>query len=405
MDFKYIIRKRGTRPGTDTSISSVAAATAVRQFHKTIPGYTPTPFMTLSSMANEIGIKQLYVKDESSRFGLNAFKVLGGSYAVANILAEQMELPPASLEFDQLIKGSSLLVPDDMTFITATDGNHGRGLAWFVNKLGYHSVVYMPKGSAQERLDNILAENADAHITNLNYDGSVHLAERDAAAHGWTLVQDTAWEGYEKIPSWIMQGYMTLADEIHDCLVALGDEKPTHIFLQAGVGSYAGAVLGYFTSAYGEGRPISIIVEPTKAACHYRSAKIDDGSVHFVEGDMPTIMAGLACGEPSIISWKILDAYADAFITCPDYVAAEGMRMLANPLNGDPRIVSGESGAVGAGLIREIMRNPTLAEFKEQLHFDEASRVLIISTEGATDHAHYKAVVWDGKDSSYFEKV
>lgn len=403
MDFKYIIRKRGTRPGTDTSITSTTVATAVRKFHKTIPGYSPTPLLSLDAMAKEIGVGKLYVKDESSRFGLNAFKALGGSFAVANILAERMNLPLSSMGFALLIKGISPLIPDDMTFITATDGNHGRGLAWFVNKLGYRSVVYMPKGSAQERLDNILAENADAHITNLNYDGSVHLAERDATAHGWTLVQDTAWEGYEKIPSWIMQGYMTLADEIHDSLVALGDDKPTHIFLQAGVGSYAGAVLGYFVSAYGEDRPITIIVEPNKAACHYRSAKINDGSVHFVEGDMPTIMAGLACGEPSIISWKILDAYADAFLACPDYVAAEGMRMLANPLNGDPSIVSGESGAVGAGLIREIMRNSDLADFKEQLQFDNTSRVLIISTEGATDHAHYSAVVWDGKNPSYFE--
>jgi diaminopropionate ammonia-lyase len=403
MDYKYIIRKRGIKPEADTSISSVSVAAKVRSFHKTIPGYKPTPLVLLPGMAKELGIGRLYVKDESYRFGLNAFKALGGSYAVANILAEKMGAPLDNLAFDQLLKGKSPLIPDDMTFITATDGNHGRGLAWFVNKLGYRSVVYMPKGSAQERLDNILAENADAHITKLNYDGSVHKAERDAEAHGWTLVQDTAWEGYEKIPSWIMQGYMTLADEIHDGLLALGDEKPTHIILQAGVGSYAGAVLGYFASTYGKDRPITIIVEPTKAACHYKSAKIDDGMVHFVEGDMPTIMAGLACGEPSIISWKILDSYADAFITCPDYVAAEGMRLLANPPEDDPRIVSGESGAVGAGLIREIMRNSDLAEFKEQLHFDSSSRILIISTEGATDQAHYKAVVWDGKNPSYHE--
>lgn len=403
MDYKYILRKRGQKPEADTSIASVSVARKVRTFHQTIPGYTPTPLVSLHGMANEVGIGQLYVKDESFRFGLKAFKALGGSYAVANILAEKMGVSLEDLAFEQLRKGSSPLVPDDMTFITATDGNHGRGLAWFVNQLGYRSVVYMPKGSAQERLDNILAENADAHITKLNYDGAVHKAERDADEHGWTLVQDTAWEGYEKIPAWIMQGYMTLADEIHDGLIALGDEKPTHIFLQAGVGSYAGAVLGYFASTYGKERPITIIVEPTKAACHYKSAIIDDGMVHFVEGDMPTIMAGLACGEPSIISWKILDSYADAFITCPDYVAAEGMRLLANPVGTDTRIVSGESGAVGAGLIREIMRNPDLAEFKEQLQFNDASRVLIISTEGDTDQAHYKAVVWDGKNPSYLE--
>ncbi len=293
MDYKYVIRRRGTRPGTDTSISSVAVAKESRRFHGTIPGYAPTPLLSLPAMATEIGIDRLFVKDESSRFGLNAFKSLGGSYAVANILAEKMGKALGEMEFKDLIQGTSPLIPQDMTFITATDGNHGRGLAWFVNKLGYRSVVYMPKGSSKERLDNILAENADAHITQLNYDGSVHLAERDAGLHGWTLVQDTAWEGYEKIPGWIMQGYMTLADEIHEALSRLGEEKPTHIFLQAGVGSYAGAVLGYFTSTYGEDRPITIIVEPTKAACHYRSAKIDDGMVHFVEGDMPTNDGGV----------------------------------------------------------------------------------------------------------------
>jgi len=403
MDYKYVIRKRGARPGADTSMVSVDVARESRRFHATIPGYAPTDLVELKEMAGEIGISRLYVKDESTRFGLNAFKALGGSYAVANILAERIGKPLSTLRFEDLIKGHSDKVPEDMTFITATDGNHGRGLAWFVNKLGYRSVVYMPKGSSKERLFNILAENADAHVTKLNYDGSVHMAERDAAEHGWTLVQDTAWEGYEKIPAWIMRGYMTLADEIHQALTETGKGMPTHVFLQAGVGSYAGAVLGYFVSTYGENRPTTIIVEPTKAACHYKSAKIDDGNVHFVEGDMPTIMAGLACGEPSIISWKILDAYGDAFITCPDYVAAEGMRLLGSPLPGDPRIVSGESGAVGAGLIREIMRNPDLAEFKSQLRFDSDSRVLIISTEGATDHDHYKAVVWDGKNPSYMD--
>jgi diaminopropionate ammonia-lyase len=180
----------------------------------------------------------------------------------------------------------------------------------------------------------------------------------------------------------------------------MGEKKPTHLILQAGVGSFASSVLGLFASLYGDERPVTVIVEPANAACLYKSALADDGKVHFVTGDMNTIMAGLACGEPSTVSYKIIDSYADAFITCGDSVAAEGMRVLGNPLGDDPRIISGESGAVPAGLLREIMRNGKLNEFKEKLNFGKDSRVLLISTEGDTDKDNYRRIVWDGQNNS-----
>jgi len=230
----------------------------------------------------------------------------------------------------------------------------------------------------------------------MNYDGAVHLAERNAQEFGWVLMQDTAWDGYEEIPTYIMQGYLTLTYEIYRQLQEMGEEKPTHLLLQAGVGSFASSVLGFFASVYGEDRPITVIVEPDKAACLYKSALANDGKVHFVTGDMDTIMAGLACGEPSTVSFRIIDAYADAFVMCGDSVAAEGMRLLASPAGNDPKIVSGESGAATTGLFREIMRSSKLKELKEALGFDRHSRVLLISTEGDTDRVNYRRVVWDG---------
>jgi diaminopropionate ammonia-lyase len=193
-----------------------------------------------------------------------------------------------------------------------------------------------------------------------------------------------------------MQGYLTLSYEIYHQLAQMDEQPPTHIILQAGVGSFSSSVLGFFTSLYGADRPISVIVEPQNAACIYKTALANDGNLHFVTGDMNTIMAGLACGEPSTVSYRIIDAYADAFVTCGDEIAAEGMRLLGSPCGGDARIVSGESGAVPAGLLREIMRNEKLSALRGALGFDEHSRVLLISTEGDTDQKNYRRVVWDG---------
>ncbi len=393
---EYILRTRGERPAASLEAVSVREAEKAQRFHSSFPGYQFTPLVKLNHLAQRLGVGRVYVKDESYRFGLNAFKVLGGGYAIGSYLAQRLGKDISEVSYQSLTDEDTRKHLGDVTFVTATDGNHGRGVAWMANKLRQRAVVYMPKGSAKERLDNILKENADASITDLNYDGAVHLAEQHAKENGWVLTQDTAWDGYEVIPTWIMQGYMTLGVEILAQLKEMGDEPPTHLFLQAGVGSFAGAILGYFAAVYGDKRPTAVVVEPNEAACVFKSAKLNDGKVHFVTGDMPTIMAGLACGEPSTVSYRILDAYADAFVSCPDYVAANGMRILGNPMTGDARVISGESGAVGAGLLHAIMQNKDMAALRERLCLNASSRVLLISTEGDTDRENYRRIVWEG---------
>lgn len=391
-EFKVVQYERKSGPKYNLDFLNLESAKKVQSFHASFPVYKETPLVELKHTAKSMGLGNIYIKDESYRFGLNAFKVLGGSYAIGNYLAKRLGKSITEMPYEILVSGEIKRELGDITFVTATDGNHGRGVAWTAKQLRQKSVVYMPKGSAEERLMNIRAEGADASITDLNYDEAVRLANSQAEQKGWVMVQDTAWEGYEDIPGWIMQGYGTMGYEAYMQL----PEKPTHIFLQAGVGSMAGAVAGFFASVYGGDRPIITIVEPNKADCIYKTAEAADGKLHFVTGDMDTIMAGLACGEPCSIGWNVLRDYADNFISCPDYAAAQGMRVLGNPEAGDTKVVSGESGASAFGCIAEIMRDKTLVELKNKLKLDENSKVLFFSTEGDTDKENYKSIVWDG---------
>lgn len=367
----------------------LAAAEAALAFHQSFPEYAVTPLADLKNLAGALGVAGIYIKDESRRFGLNAFKVLGGSHCLGRYIGRRLGggLP----DYAALVSPETRARLGELTFVTATDGNHGRGIAWTANRLGQKSVVYMPAGSAAERLENIRALGADASITDRNYDGAVRLASERAEENGWILVQDTTWPGYEEIPTWIMQGYTTMALE---AVRQLGDARPTHVFLQAGVGAMAGALTAFFVHYYGKNRPKIIVVEPDKADCFYRSACV--GEPRAVGGAMDTIMAGLACGEPCTIAWDILRAYADWFVSMPDWVAAQGMRVLGNPLGGDPCVVSGESGASTAGLVTELLRSPARAALREQFGLDSASRILCVSTEGDTDRRNYRGIVWDG---------
>lgn len=369
---------------------------SVRDFHGKFAEYEATPLHSLNELSKRLGVEKLWVKDESYRFGLNAFKVLGGAYATGKYLAEILDIDISQLSFEDL---KSLGIKErlgNLTFVTATDGNHGRGIAWAASKLGQKSVVFMPKGSSVSRLENIKKEGAEAYITDFNYDDAVRFASQYAKENNGVLIQDSSWEGYEKIPKWIMQGYCTLIDEAIEQIRNEGYERPTHVFLQAGVGAFAGAVLGYLTLKFGDERPITVIVEPEEAACIYKSAKFGDGKTHAVSGDMPTIMAGLACGEPSIVSWDILRDFANMYISCSDKLSARGMRILGNPLPGDPRIISGESGAVGIGVISKILEDDDYKKLSDELQLTDDSKILIISTEGDTDPDAYRKIVWDG---------
>ncbi|MFA6075108.1 MAG: diaminopropionate ammonia-lyase [Negativicutes bacterium] len=368
----------------------------VRNFHRSIPGYKPTPLRDLDNLATKLGLGKIFIKDESYRFGLNAFKVLGGSFAIAKYLAQKLNKSIEQMPFSVMTSDAVRRQLGDVTFATTTDGNHGRGVAWTANVLKQKSVVHMPVGSSQFRLDMIRAEGATADITNMNYDDTVRLTAKESAENGWVIIQDTAWEGYEEIPLWIMQGYGTMALEADEQIAAEGFEPPTHVFVQAGVGSLAGAIQGYFADRYGADVKV-VIAEARAADCLYRSAVANDGQPHNVGGDLTTIMAGLACGEPNIIGWKILRDYSSAFVSCRDVVAAYGMRLLGNPLTGDAKVVSGESGAVTAGLLSLLMTDNSLAELKTALGLCSSSRVLMFSTEGDTDPEHYREVVWNGK--------
>lgn len=392
-DFKITNIERCKEDKKVRDFLSMEACRNVSKYHKSYPAYCETPLVELKDTAKELGLKNVYVKDESYRFGLNAFKVLGASYAMGVYLAEKLDLPLEEMTFEKLSSKEAKEKLGDITFITTTDGNHGRGLAWTANELGFKSIVKMPKGSAQERLDNIKACGADAEITDMNYDDAVRYCNDLAEKHGYVMVQDTAWEGYEEIPKNIMRGYATMA---YEAIEQLGDKVPTHVFLQAGVGSLAGAVTGLFANHYGENKPKIIIVEPNKADCIYRTAEAKDGELHFVGGDMNTIMAGLACGEPNKIGWDVLTESAEYAISCPDWVAARGMRVMGNPRGEDKKIISGESGAATFGFVSTVMEREELADMRKELGLDENSVVLCFSTEGDTDRENYKKIVWDG---------
>ena len=369
------------------------------EFHKSFPQYTVTPLQKLSSLASYLGVKNIFCKDESYRFGLNAFKVLGGSYAMGCYIAKELGRDISDLPYNVLSSDRLREEFGQATFFTATDGNHGRGVAWAASRLGQKAVVRMPKGTTKTRFDNIAKEGATVTIEECNYDDCVRMAAAEAAKteHG-IIVQDTAWDGYEEIPSWIMQGYGTMVMEADQQLKEQGVERPTHVFVQAGVGSLAGAVVGYFAHKYKENPPVMVVCEAAAADCLYRSAEKKTGELVNVTGDLQTIMAGLACGEPNTTSWDILKNHVSVFVAAPDWVSAKSMRMLAAPIKGDPQVTSGESGAVTFGVLNEIMTNPDYADLKEALQLDENSQVLLFSTEGDTDPERYKEIVWDGKD-------
>ena len=389
-------------PKTDDAQLKVMALDEVkkaRAFHESFPQYSVTPLVKLDKMAERLGLGEVYIKDESYRFGLNAFKVLGGSFAMARYIAQQVGKDVSELPYQVLTSQELKDEFGQATFFTATDGNHGRGVAWAANKLGQKSVVLMPKGTTQTRLNNILAEGAQATIEEYNYDECVRMANDMAnKTENGIMVQDTAWDGYEEIPAWIMQGYGTMAMEANEQLGDYGCDRPTHVFIQAGVGSLAGAVQGYFANRYPENPPKVIVVEAEAAACLYKGASLGDGSIQIVDGDMVTIMAGLACGEPNTISWDILKNHVDTFVATPDWAAARGMRMLAAPIKGDAPITSGESGAVPFGTLACMMCMDEYKELREHLGLDENSKVLLFSTEGDTDPERYESIVWGGND-------
>ncbi len=362
------------------------AESAIRDW----PGYRETPLHALPALASRLGLGALRYKDESGRFGLGSFKALGGAYAVYRLIARQIALrygvpTPRPAE---ILGGRYRDEVRGMTVTCATDGNHGRSVAWGAQLFGCRCVIYIHATVSEGRRAAIAHYDAEVVRVPGNYDDSVRHAAAQAEQNGWTVVSDTTYEGYRDIPIDVMHGYGVMAREI----VYQMPEPPTHVFVQAGVGALAASVCAAFWQAWGPARPRFTVVEPVNAACLYQSGLA--GHPVAVHGDLDTVMAGLACGEVSPVAWEILAGGADAFATVEDDFALEGMRVFANPAGADPAIVSGETGASGLALLLATAVNEPI---RDTLRLGGDSRVLLIGSEGDTDPTIYREVV--GRDA------
>ena len=406
-DYQYILRTKEKDFSAADELFNIQQARTARAFHRQMPGYKMTPLRSLPHLAQMLGLGGIYVKDEAQRLQLNSFKVMGGSFAIYRFIQKKLGIPDEKMSYEYLVSKECHDACGDLTFASATDGNHGRGVAWAAMMLGHKCEIYVHKETSQARIDAIARYGARVTVVDGNYDDAVRQVAVDAEKNGWEIISDTAWEGYTEIPTWIMQGYTTIMLECQEQFAGLGIQRPSHVFIQAGVGALAAATIGFYASLFKDNPPKFIVVEPDKAACIYETAKYNDGELHSVTGDLDTIMAGLACGDPNPIGWKVLDGCADMFLQVPDYTAARGMRILATPLKGDPFVISGESGAVTLGALYSLITEPEGTGIRKVLGLDENSNILCINTEGNTDPVHFRQIIWDGVDavpSSYLTR-
>ena len=367
-----------------------------RGFHQQIPGFRSSPLKGLSGLAAMIGVGGIWVKDEAVRLDLGSFKVLGGSFAIYRYLRQRLGAEDRELTFAELTSSEVRERLGPITFATATDGNHGRGVAWAASALKQKAVIYVHSKTSEARIRAIAAQGAEVKVIDGTYDDAVRQITVDAENNGWQVISDTSWEGYEEIPIWIMQGYATLFSEAQEQIAGQGLVKPTHLFVQAGVGALAASGIAFYHRLLGDDAPVCVVVEPTDAACLLASARSGDGRPHSFPGALDTIMAGLACGDPSPIAWQLLWDCADAFIASPDYVAAKGMRVYGVPLDGDPAVISGESGAVTLGALMFLMEHAEGKPLRQELGLGTDSQVLLINSEINTDPEYFRRVAWEG---------
>ena len=396
-DYKYLIHHGSKDIGMAKKMFNVDIARKARVCHRQIPGYRMTPLASLPNLAAMLKVGGIYIKDEGQRLILNSFKVMGGSFALYNFLKKRLGVS-GELSFEYLKSEECHKKTGEITFASATDGNHGRGIAWASQQLGYKCVIYVHNETSKPRIEAIRSYGARVEIVDGNYDDAVRKVAQDAKKYNWEIISDTSWDGYTEIPTWIMQGYTTMLLEAQEQLAGVGISRPSHVFVQAGVGALAAATVGFYAALFPENPPVFVVVEPDKAPCVFESVKAGDGKCHSIKGDLNTIMAGLACGDPSPIALPVLDANTDVFVQVPDYIAARGMRILSCPLTGDPFVISGESGAVTLGTLFTLKNPNCPQDLREALALDEHSNILLINTEGNTDPVQFRRVIWDGLD-------
>lgn len=370
---------------TQSKIAGIAGVAEVKSFLDAFPDYQPTPLVELKNLAKSLGLESIFFKDESGRYGLSSFKALGGAYAVARVVHRYVEeklgrkVSPAELVSDEC-----RAIASELTICCATDGNHGRSVAAGAQKYGCRCVIYLHANVSQSREDAISQFGAQTVRIPGNYDDSVDEAFRVSAENGWMVVSDFAREGYEEIPGLVMQGYTIMLNEIWEQTTA----PYTHIFIQAGVGGLAAVVAGFFLDKMGSERPKLIVVEPNKANCLQLSA-VANKPLAMEAGD-ESIMAMLECYEPSLSAWRVLEKAADYYLTVEDDSAVSALKELANPVEGDPALKIGESGASGLAGVLTAVANP---EIVKELNLNQQSRILLIGTEGATDEALYQKLL------------
>ncbi len=351
------------------------------------PGYAVTPLVDLSGIARAAGVASVHYKDEGHRFGLKSFKPLGGAYAVASLLLKQIAANTGNdnVGVDDLLDGSYRELCAGITVTAATDGNHGRSVAWGARMFGCRCVIFINEAVSIGREKAIASFGAEVRRNPGSYDDAVRKAKTTAASEGWHVIPDTSDGEIIEAPRNVTQGYAVMADE---AIQQLPYEVPTHIFLQAGVGGMAAASCARFWQVYGEHRPTTVLVEPQSSACWFESLKTRQPVA--ITGELDSLMGGLACGEISQLAWVILKPGADAAMKLPDEAAAAAMQLLADGEYGDAPLVAGESGVAGlAGFLAAVMDQ----DARQSLALDETSRVLLFGTEGATDPETYTEIV------------
>ncbi len=378
-----MVSRHSPYPDELLEIASLEQAATARNEISRWPDYRATPLYRLDGIARQIGVRGIFYKDESQRFHLKSFKALGGAFAVARQLQQRIRQETGnSASIEDLLQRRYPAIVENIVISCATDGNHGRSVAWGCQLFGCGCIIYIHRDVSEGRKQAMEAFGAEVIRIDGNYDASVKQADADAQAHGRIIVSDTSYPGYMDIPRDVAIGYTVMLAE---AVEQMQGEIPTHVFIQAGVGGLAAAVCAYFWELWGERRPRFIVVEPERANCLQQSAV--SGKPVAVEGDLETLMAGLSCGEVSLLAWQVLHTGADDFMTMSEDAVAPCMRLLAT---NDPAIEAGESAVAGLGAAIAAREDPQMAA---TLGLDESSLIFVIGTEGATDPELYQQLV------------
>jgi diaminopropionate ammonia-lyase len=358
-----------------------AAGADPRAFHASMPGYAQTALRSAPAAAAALGVAEVLVKDESARLGLPSFKVLGASWAVYRALLARLGAAPEEIPtFAALRDAVAALRP--LSLAAATDGNHGRAVAHMAAQLGLGAAIYVPENTVRARIEAIQSEGATVTVVQGGYDDAIARSAQDASER-CLVISDTSWEGYEEVPAWVIEGYATVFSEIEEQLA--GQAAPDIVAVPIGVGALAAAVVRHYRSAPGpaDARPRILGVEPTSAACVLES--VAAGQIITLDHPQDSIMAGLNCATPSLIAWPTVSRGIDAYLAVPDARVPEAMRLLAADA-----IVAGETGAGGLAGMLALAGEPQMAQARGALGLHEASRVLLLCTEGATDPEAYE---------------